>query len=140
MQTLNADLSHTCVHETGGPAYCWGTWMRPDGDWVSHSEPAQVAMLSGTVRGWAGSLGHACTLSGDGSVTCFGETATRGFVTMPTPVVLPGKASALTAGDDHTCALLENGHVACWGSDELGQLGDGQMGVGSDAALEVVSF
>jgi alpha-tubulin suppressor-like RCC1 family protein len=31
----------------------------------------------------------------------------------------------LAAGDDHVCALLENGTVHCWGRNDYGQSGDG---------------
>jgi alpha-tubulin suppressor-like RCC1 family protein len=36
-----------------------------------------------------------------------------------------GDVAAVTAGEHHTCALDESGHVWCWGSNEYGQLGDG---------------
>lgn len=39
-----------------------------------------------------------------------------------------GACSAVTqlaAGAQHTCALLADGTVACWGHDEFGQIGDG---------------
>lgn len=37
----------------------------------------------------------------------------------------PRCISALAAGGDHTCALLHDGTVACWGQNDRGQLGDG---------------
>jgi hypothetical protein len=38
---------------------------------------------------------------------------------------LAGPAVAVTAGEAHSCALLQNGSVQCWGSNQYSQLGDG---------------
>jgi alpha-tubulin suppressor-like RCC1 family protein len=40
-------------------------------------------------------------------------------------VSLPLSATAVAAGGRHTCALLGNGTVRCWGYNLFGQLGDG---------------
>ena len=32
---------------------------------------------------------------------------------------------SITAGENHTCALMETGGLRCWGSGHSGQLGDG---------------
>ena len=44
-----------------------------------------------------------------------------------TPITLPAgrAATEVAAGGAHTCALLDNGQVTCWGYDNFGQLGNG---------------
>ena len=34
-------------------------------------------------------------------------------------------AAAITAGQRHTCAILDDASLVCWGSNSYGQLGDG---------------
>ncbi|MFK7889457.1 MAG: RCC1 domain-containing protein [Granulosicoccus sp.] len=83
-------------------------------------------------------FGHNCALLGDGTVQCWGRNGgrlgdgTRSF--RPTPVFVnsvenDGKplmnVIELSEGDaaSHTCALLEDCRVVCWGSNTFGQLG-----------------
>ena len=37
----------------------------------------------------------------------------------------PISASVITAGKLHSCAIVNDGSVQCWGSNAYGQLGDG---------------
>src|SRR5204863_5952321 len=58
-------------------------------------------------------------------------------------------AVAITAGTRHSCALLADGSVRCWGGNAFGQLGDGTKsnssvptkvpGVGSITARDVAA-
>ncbi|MED5291146.1 MAG: hypothetical protein VX778_02850, partial [Candidatus Thermoplasmatota archaeon] len=96
---------------------------------------------------------HVCALLDDGSVKCWGDdlegqlgaglngnTNYNGFgydSDVPTPVLLPtGRtAIAVEANYRHTCALLDDGSLTCWGSDWRGELGNG----GSNTALDYPS-
>lgn len=85
---------------------------------------------------------HACALFYGGSVTCWGTNANgqlgRGDTTsigtspgtMGDSLVLVDlgsgrKAIDIGAGVDHTCALLDDHRVKCWGNNDFGQLGLG---------------
>ena len=91
---------------------------------------------------------HSCAIVFGGSGRCFGYNAdgelglatterigdneTPGSVA---PVDLgPGRtAKAITAGGFHTCALLDNGTVRCWGFGGDGRLGGGNIdNIGDD--------
>ena len=78
-----------------------------------------------------------CAILDNGDVKCWGSDsqeqlgngAATGNVLTPssTPIDLgTGRtAVAISAGEYHTCATLDNGDVKCWGYDWAGQLGDG---------------
>jgi len=46
-------------------------------------------------------------------------------------------AVAVAAGGEHTCVLLDNGRVRCWGDGYWGQLGDGGNGPTADQSVPV---
>ena len=94
--------------------------------------------LGAPIRQLAAGTSHTCALLADGSVTCFGLNSkgqvglgadtTAEEVRDPAPVTgFPGTVGGLGSGSSahHTCAILDDGSVACWGSDDSGQLGDG---------------
>ena len=71
---------------------------------------------------------HTCAILGNGTLMCWGgdETgqvgnggANTGMHSTPVSVdVGTGRtALAVSAGYDHTCAILDNGNLSCWGSD-----------------------
>jgi alpha-tubulin suppressor-like RCC1 family protein len=87
---------------------------------------------------------HTCALDGAG-VLCWGSNssgqlgaAVQGDALYPTRAALPVQAVTLSAGDEHTCALVTGGDVWCWGSNSNGQLGRGTIG-GSSSAPALVS-
>lgn len=84
---------------------------------------------------------HICARTGAGGVRCWGGSGTLGgelgygggYQTYPIgldnrpadagDVPLPGMVEQVSAGPDHTCAVLVGGNVACWGAGGQGQLG-----------------
>jgi alpha-tubulin suppressor-like RCC1 family protein len=90
---------------------------------VRHS----LALLKGgTVMAWgADEFGQL----GDGSIVRSEEA----------PVAVSGLAgvAAISAGGEHSMALLGNGTVMTWGEDKYGELGDGLAGEPSDVPVTV---
>jgi alpha-tubulin suppressor-like RCC1 family protein len=75
---------------------------------------------------------HSCALRSDHTVECWGNAVERGndpnlpdppFDT-PAPVVNLTDASSIAAGSAHTCALIDDGTVKCWGTNFDGQIGN----------------
>jgi alpha-tubulin suppressor-like RCC1 family protein len=79
---------------------------------------------------------HACAVMSDKTVRCWGANywgqagqvlPTDGGQGAPllTAVPVPGLASVrtITLGAEHSCALLDNDQVRCWGSNKYAQLG-----------------
>jgi alpha-tubulin suppressor-like RCC1 family protein len=77
-------------------------------------------MSDGSVRCWG--LGSEGRL-GLGNTASVGDDEVAGSVAA---VDLGGRATAIAVGDAHTCALLDSGHVRCWGRGKEGQLGYGR--------------
>ncbi len=97
-----------------------------------------VALSAGT--------GFTCGLDAAGAVFCWGANAAGQLGTgdfeprlaPSTPVALPGPAREVATGDAHTCALLEDGRVFCWGERLYGRLGDGSDDGQSPTPVQVI--
>jgi alpha-tubulin suppressor-like RCC1 family protein len=95
--------------------------------------PVEVSGLSSRAASVAAGYLHTCVLTTDGNIWCWGrnDLGQLGDATMTdsaTPVEvagLDGSATAVVAGNRHTCALTKEGAVKCWGSNSNGQIGDG---------------
>ncbi len=111
---------------------------------ITSSTPSSLAM------GWD----HSCALFSNGEVYCWGDNS-RGQLGIGStsnvgdnpgemganmaPVDFPTGRTAvqITAGDDFTCAVLDNGDVACWGYNSDGQLGIGTTSNQGDSPGEM---
>jgi len=87
---------------------------------------------AGTYRIVRGGTAHTCAIDVEGPVRCWGDNSVgqlgngaRTSQLLPTPVRLPrgAVAVALATGAYHSCALLNDDRVMCWGANGNGQLG-----------------
>lgn len=134
---VSAGGSHTCVVLAGGQAKCWGYnhyGQVGDGTTSDRTTPTSVEGLEGgEVLAISAGGSHTCAVMSGGGVKCWGYNiagqlgdGSTDDSDLPVDVVgLGGPATAISAGWEHTCALLENGGVDCWGRNMEGQLGDG---------------
>ena len=142
---------HTCAVLDNGTVKCWGRdnfgQLGDGGANTSQGAPpaAPVDLGAGrTAAAVTAGYGHTCALLDNGTVKCWGWDSSGQLgdgganASLGAPPVVPidlgaGRtAVAVTAGYGHTCAVLDNGTVKCWGGDYLGQLGDGGAIPGTD--------
>ena len=85
------------------------------------------AVLSGGVKCWgSGEFGQLGDARDD--TTMPADTSGSHWRLVPVDVVGLSGVTAVSAGVGHTCALLENGGVKCWGEGGSGRLGYGDGG------------
>ena len=104
--------------------------------------PPAAADSPYTATAVAAGVSHTCALLSSGALKCWGSNNygqlglgdfnPRGFFAGDMGDALPAvdlgsgrTATAVTAGFDHTCAILDDGSVRCWGRNNYGQLGRG---------------
>ena len=151
-RAIAAGGSHTCALLDNGTVRCWGfggfgrlgygknadIGRSPD---ATPETVGPVDLGAGrTARALTAGYGHTCAILDNGTVLCwgfngsgrlgYGDTEPVGDDELPgmvTPVDLGAgrTARAIHAGNEHTCALLDDGSVRCWGAGGFGRLGYG---------------
>ncbi len=137
-----ADPMRTCVVHGDGGVSCWGLdrWV-PDrlnrGGLTTGQRTTDPARRKGlaAVVDLALGFNHACMREASGALRCFGDgthgelgnasVMGRAYVEAPVDVDGLRNARAIGAGQDYTCALREDGHVACWGENYRGAIFNG---------------
>ena len=95
---------HGCAVGAGGVVSCWGLGAQGQlGD-----APAGLSQ---------------CPVPSSLATEAEVMTPTAPCATVRSPVTLPAPATAVYAGDFHTCAVLTDSTLWCWGRNDRGQLG-----------------
>ena len=150
VEQIAAGTAHTCALLESGAVRCWGEGANGRlgyGDTNDVLSPAGIAAVTigAQVEQLTAGSEHTCALTVDGEVYCwgngalgrlgYGNTTTIGDNEDPEsagPIALGDVATQISAGGDHTCAVLEGGVVRCWGSGSNGRLGYGNTSAVGD--------
>lgn len=157
---IDAGWYHTCAVMETGAVRCWGYGAFGQlgyGDITSigddeHPAVAGDVPLGGRAVQVVAGTYHTCALLDTGVVRCWGrgQWGPLGYgdernvgddetPAMAGDVPIGGPVRMLAAGSYHTCALLEDGDVRCWGKGEYGRLGCSSLiSVGDDETPEEV--
>ena len=155
--TLAGGSSVMCGLTAAGTAYCWGHGgfgAVGTGLQTNTLTPVRVATLLSFTQIAAGG-DHVCALTSAGDAYCWGTNtdgelgsvtaescsgnATYSLPCSTRPAQVQGvpKFIGIAAGANHTCGLVADGSVYCWGADDRGQLGNGSTVASSIAAVRV---
>ena len=91
---------------------------------------------------------HACVLSVKGTIKCWGSNdagqqgqGNREPLNVPPPVAVSlgsgRQAAGVAVGEGHSCAVLDDGQIKCWGNNSFGQLGLGDVANRGDEPNEM---
>jgi alpha-tubulin suppressor-like RCC1 family protein len=127
---------HSLALLANGTVLAWGAnsyGQLGDGETSVSSVPVAVEGLSG-VKAISAGANHSLALLNNGTVMAWGDNESgqlgigSALEDVEVPVAVKGLSGvkAISAGANHSLALLNNGTVMAWGENESGQLGDGK--------------
>ncbi|MBC7658088.1 MAG: hypothetical protein H7249_00115 [Chitinophagaceae bacterium] len=129
-------FNHSCAI-FGGAVWCWGVndyGQLGNGTTSTTAIPVQVIGISNATALSLGTLFGCAIYDADGKVKCWGNntsgqlgdgtTISRFTASVASPVLVG--AVSISSGYDHTCAVLLDSSVSCWGLGNEMRLGNGQ--------------
>lgn len=139
---VSSGAGSTCALFSSGRVNCWGGGIGME---RIEEYPVDVSDLAGGVAAISVGYQHTCALTSAGGVKCwgrnvYGQLGDGTNTDRNIPVDASGLTSgviAVSAGVEHTCAILNSGGVKCWGANFYGELGDGGTETYKNTPLEI---
>jgi cysteine-rich repeat protein len=156
VQAVAIGGGHVCALVPGGIVKCWGAngagqlGLEDTND--RGDQPAEMGAQLGAVKLGSGrsalsiavGASHSCAVLDDESLKCWGLNADgqlgqgdgisrgtgpaqMGDSLLPIRLGSNRTAKAVATGASHTCAVLDDGSLKCWGRNSAGQLGSGYI-------------
>lgn len=126
---VSVGFDHACALLADHTVRCWGANTAGQlGDGTQTARTGAVAVTGVTTATAISAGGSAtCALLADASVVCWGWGLHQGAtIAEPTPIAMPGLAPAIAVSvGGSVCSILTDHTVRCWGSNSVGELGDG---------------
>ena len=139
--SIDSGSSHTCAILDDGSLKCWGMGSSGQlgiGTNTNHNTPQSVNLGSGrTAVSVSAGMSHTCVILDNGNLKCWGYnyrgqlgigSTTSQLTPQPVNLGTGRTADMVSAGGHHTCAVLDDGSLKCWGYNQYGQLGIGTSG------------
>jgi len=134
--SISTGYLHTCVGMVIGGIKCWGNnifGQLGDGTNTSKKTPVNVIGINDHIILSTLGIHHTCVLLASEKMKCWGNNV-YGQLGNGTYLSTNIPAEALDLGNNvrsgstmnnHSCAVLTDGKIKCWGANYFGQLGDG---------------
>jgi len=142
----------TCARQSSGQVYCWGAnnlgQLGTGSPNAAPNPSPALTVIKDAIHIWVG-YEHGCAARASGEAVCWGSAGNGQIgsgtvpedasIPSPTGVVGVSEALAVATGGDHSCATTVSGAVFCWGSNSLGQVGNGTTSR-AYAAVKIAGF
>ncbi|MCW1969636.1 MAG: RCC1 repeat-containing protein [Anaerolineae bacterium] len=139
--TIATGNSHACAVTQNATTssysiQCWGNnaYQQLGNKTIAFSRvPIEVDKSTAKLISLSAGSDHTCVVTEDGIAKCWGRNhagqlgdgTQKDRDTLQEVQGLGSNVTQIASGGEHTCALMRDGTVMCWGNNAYGQLGDG---------------